>query len=1569
MSLNFDPIDPNKEILGNNHPFKDGNGIAAFEDIRSYVQLSMKPKNANYILIDNKAGQTSSSQIRDNSIITLGGFYKRGKESYYSTNYTDEIMGGNQDQNKQYEGFGIKNIDITFDANKIPQVTVVFYDSRGNVINNFNSPYAQMFQIPYPIFELSIKGGFGPKITYRILKIRDDISIDEFGNYIITSKFIGDRFAPLSDLPLLYLMAVPFLDGKNVNPFNDTTIDSFHELIAISKKLYERINQDQESDQELTNQQIIADLAEQRTNYNEILNTIRDPKKLEEHVKNSAEKQKYGDEIENKILNYIKSGTFKLDENKIEFDISETIPFAPQVWESIATILIEYVDNLNGGENNIKPIYGFSTRIRGQQQQNNTRVVSEINFTDLVKAIKDLDDKITEKGYQFHDDKVIRLVNTEKQILGDTRLTIFNVFNVIINDYNTLMTKIRDAGDKGYKAKINGNRKDLKESVDRMGFPTVIDVNTNTIIYPGENSLFKDWDEVKLIEDFINAYQKALKQNVLLDALLNKDEDGRNKYIPINPREVYEIDDSLNLIASPVYQNVYFKNKTPQSIYKLMYQRFLCFANVNANINATKDSFSKWNTNPKKEEESWLDFIKFFNNNDIENVDSQKALFYSFIDIEARNIAYSISFDDAMKKDINVLAKNFSEVFFKNNSTHPLTKSIQPIAFNILEIPDTIQPFNDDYVTVSEAAPTAIDGKSISNDIITNYMLNLNNISGNIYKITNDNILYVEDKKLNSGNKESDYDNGDDTLISQIENNEPILQLINAKENLIAFDLEKLYNNCRYPALVQVPRGVLILLGSIVRSIYTQFQDSAYFKIPTNKGFIIIKNQSKFYKLIFKESVDFDKNYGFKSEYQYDPNTKKFTNFTCFRDNSLLKTDEQILEYIYTKRYISVNDFSFTIKSQSTTIGGPGLLVGTNQQLSQSTSSAPSTVVKNGITDPNAVDSTLYTQYLKVLLPKIAQLIKEDDKKLNDKLKNFDSYIQDNNVKLSIYKSFQVIYENYLHGVNDFKLEISQNKETSSFLFVDRAYRDISNECVLDLKTLLNDTNDYEVSLLSSISRLLADNNFWFYPSSTFASTAKDYKNLFKIDYYQTLEVKPKFLAIYVGGLSSNPRNTSNDYLLADDGIKKSNIPSDLGSGNNAIFDGTGLNAFLVNYTGIQNQTVFSNLQVSTESLKNTDEGLRIQSEIINNNSNSYSIPKGQSLLNVYQKQSYSSTVKIPFGNMGIQPSQYYYQECIPLFDGLYIIFNVSHTIDADTQRLETTFKGYRLKKDKNPIVTNPFVDYYTNDVYTRTLNDLGVATNVINTPAYDPNLDFWTNARNFVLGNEGFVGHCYWDINNWRIGYGSQVLALNGALKAVGDDRFNKKYFITLPNDPIQWPVNVDLDTGKIGYQKLPNGYVKEYKYFTLKAEDPKDDKYQWDAARNIKNDQYAGYVKDFYTRALADKAFDYTFNLLLKGVKKINPEGFEKLTPRGQIGATYVAYGFGSISNEKVNMSNIKAAITAGNDEQLARAIITDIAAKKARVPHQSYYNTAKYIDQNILFKLTDEEKEKLKQLKVLF
>jgi hypothetical protein len=63
------------------------------------------------------------------------------------------------------------------------------------------------------------------------------------------------------------------------------------------------------------------------------------------------------------------------------------------------------------------------------------------------------------------------------------------------------------------------------------------------------------------------------------------------------------------------------------------------------------------------------------------------------------------------------------------------------------------------------------------------------------------------------------------------------------------------------------------------------------------------------------------------------------------------------------------------------------------------------------------------------------------------------------------------------------------------------------------MKTMLSDVNDSNVSILSAISRLLSDNNFWFYPFQGFLTTTENYNQLFDINYDKESETKPLFIA------------------------------------------------------------------------------------------------------------------------------------------------------------------------------------------------------------------------------------------------------------------------------------------------------------------------------------------------------------------------------------------------------------------------------------------------------------------------
>lgn len=159
--------------------------------------------------------------------------------SYTNISYT-EIK---NDKQGNRELLGVESIDITFDSHFFPQVTIKFTDVRGaalmmpeeanytNDIRNqkdgsgekegYKNFFRSLFQFPYPVFYLTVKGYYGTRETF-LLSVEDFKSSfnAESGNFDVTVKFIGHMFGVYSDLPLNYLIIAPYVGGEGNKPNN-----------------------------------------------------------------------------------------------------------------------------------------------------------------------------------------------------------------------------------------------------------------------------------------------------------------------------------------------------------------------------------------------------------------------------------------------------------------------------------------------------------------------------------------------------------------------------------------------------------------------------------------------------------------------------------------------------------------------------------------------------------------------------------------------------------------------------------------------------------------------------------------------------------------------------------------------------------------------------------------------------------------------------------------------------------------------------------------------------------------------------------------------------------------------------------------------------------------------------------------------------------------------------------------------------------------------------------------------------------------------------------------------------
>jgi murein DD-endopeptidase MepM/ murein hydrolase activator NlpD len=211
-------IDPNKF---QNQDFFN-NVSVPLEDLSIFVQLETT-KRARTILTDN--GFKFSNNTEGVKVNFIEGSDFGGRKSL-TTRYTDlttSFDGYGDGQNNDNESLGITSIDIDFNSQHAPTVVINFIDLRGSSVFQNESmlkgsnKYSTLFQLPYPIFKLTIKGYYGLPVTYDLHMTKFNAKFNsKTGNFEITANFIGYTYAMLSDMLIGYLRAIQYTEiGKN----------------------------------------------------------------------------------------------------------------------------------------------------------------------------------------------------------------------------------------------------------------------------------------------------------------------------------------------------------------------------------------------------------------------------------------------------------------------------------------------------------------------------------------------------------------------------------------------------------------------------------------------------------------------------------------------------------------------------------------------------------------------------------------------------------------------------------------------------------------------------------------------------------------------------------------------------------------------------------------------------------------------------------------------------------------------------------------------------------------------------------------------------------------------------------------------------------------------------------------------------------------------------------------------------------------------------------------------------------------------------------------------------------
>jgi len=213
-------VDPNNfnELYGGNNIFglKSNNFSVPTEDLCIIVELKTNTKNRTILNTNEKTNSKFGVKGQTVSFIDGTSGVTTGNQNYLTTQYTE--LGTETDS--LGESLGITSIDIDFNSSYAPMVNINFVDVKGGAIfqPGGESKYAVLFQLPYPLFELKVKGFYGKPVTYCLHLIKCNSKFNsQTGNFEIAAQFVGYTYAMLSDMLIGYLKAAVMIpEGKEL---------------------------------------------------------------------------------------------------------------------------------------------------------------------------------------------------------------------------------------------------------------------------------------------------------------------------------------------------------------------------------------------------------------------------------------------------------------------------------------------------------------------------------------------------------------------------------------------------------------------------------------------------------------------------------------------------------------------------------------------------------------------------------------------------------------------------------------------------------------------------------------------------------------------------------------------------------------------------------------------------------------------------------------------------------------------------------------------------------------------------------------------------------------------------------------------------------------------------------------------------------------------------------------------------------------------------------------------------------------------------------------------------------
>lgn len=1322
-------FEPNELFSENNIPVNQ-------EDLNKYINLSVRVPSRFYNESDVKrkyesvlAGTSFEEEIDGKKYTKL---YLT--DNYVNMSYTEFSKNG---EVKNGELFGIDYINISFDVQFQPIVVIRFTDVKGfglmstmqyNYENDkikdltAKSFFTSLFNFPYPIFTLEVKGYYGKSISFDLALKDFHTAFDStIGDFKTTVTFIGHLYGVYGDIPMPLLLISPYIDCQGIN------------------NIYSSSNLEGETWKSLGNDNIPTYL-KFLTKYSELL---------------------LGEGIGNDTLNKVKTNSDlrkeveKLEEIKGLYE--GIIAYAKNHLENMTYKDGCYYETVDNDDTLYSSTYTSSNNesvLFFEDKKQFTVFVEKENefeceyYSLLQNKIKD---GIYENSYNLtiNKKKFTQKDNCRKKYYGVQFVDIFTKLSSITEEINTL------------NSIINGNISNEIISItnlieEKMGFfPTI--KNIYKILFKHLDCFSKQFYNV--IKD-INANRKAIlapngqyienvNGKIPPFPLAYKEENGGKKIIYpgeidnfVNSPEisfVEKINESVNYFSQKmgeVTQKIISAREISENdrqIHGTLYCDWINPGNSNYYAlqrgNEKPDSAEQWAVAIRDMFLARLNTfgkLHYLKNDDAYNekyfIEKETLLLYNSNPHIEKNVITNLSF---FKTD--ELFKRFNELSGGTNwgfVTFPYGSNTEKKNDGYKQIHD-----NADYKT---SVIIFTQGTEMScSDFISKYFneyyshifppLDYKNVNEykvgwgvNKYKVASYCAKYKSTATAGSRphethtckeSFESKYITGDTPYYSSTYGEyNPLISWATTKyirETCEVYlksengggtfgykcSTEKIENTrSEKNRVVLINLAQLLGIGEMF-----YYKDKKNYKIP-----ITIKTKDEYsinFPMKEKEIFEYYKECEGENEDCKGENIFKELTIGLYKVffNTVDQTDEDVIYYnyfnipTYIKTITDACDYWFVIAKNFEYLDGASFVGGKEAN-------------KDNL-------NKIWNDFVK----NIKNVYGFDDNNANDNIISGEKYSDKDKIfKTNIYYTLKTLYDKWFSSLPSNYFDMNrEDSEFNKIEYITTTFNDISNELFVDVESFANqilsiktNSEDSPKSVLSFMASTAQNNlsTFMVLPTKIFNDNLEDafrtfnfYDGGLKHDNYGST-----YIVMYNGDVSHNLDITDSEYEqdgynIADyyDGVLKITEDATNAMALAAEVEGKTnhkVKAFGVTY-GMQNQNFFKNININTETPQMTDYSIANMLKLAEQGSDMVNggqlFTSVQSLYPTYANRSYNCSVEM-MGCMNITPLMYFQLNNIPMFKGAYIITKVEHTITPND--FVTTFTGVRVSKYNIPI-------------------------------------------------------------------------------------------------------------------------------------------------------------------------------------------------------------------------------------------------------------------------------------------